>query len=105
MGRSLRTAAAAATLSSLGRPDAHRAAALRAVFSLTLAFADAHVSGRPQAWQALIAGSGGALSGLVKVTPFGSVRGPGPPRGREKGSSSKKTPGQARSHKTAWAAR
>jgi dienelactone hydrolase len=61
---------AAATLPSLGRADAARVAALRAVFALTRGYLDAHVSGRPQDWtDAMDASTAG---GHVRVTPFGS---------------------------------
>jgi hypothetical protein len=61
---------ASATLPSLGAADAHRLAALRAVFALTRAFLDTHLSGRPQAWTE--ATDARVLGGLVRVTPFGS---------------------------------
>jgi dienelactone hydrolase len=61
---------ASASLPSLGAADAHRLAALRAVFALTRGFLDARLSGRPQAWAE--AAEAGARSGLVRVTPFGS---------------------------------
>jgi len=61
---------ASATLPSLGAADAHRLAALRAVFALTRGFLDAHVGGRAQAWTD--ATDAHALAGLVRVTPFGS---------------------------------
>jgi len=60
---------ASATLPSLGGPDAQRAAALRAVFALTRAFLDAHVSDKPETWRD--ATDARALGGLVRVTPFG----------------------------------
>jgi dienelactone hydrolase len=64
---------ATATLSGLGGPDERRASAWRAVVDLTRAFLDAHVSGRPEAWEKA-AGAGGPL----RVTPFGSGPRPRP---------------------------
>ena len=61
---------ASATLPSLGAADAHRLAALRAVFALTRGFLDAHLFGRPEAWTE--ATDARALAGLVRVTAFGS---------------------------------
>jgi dienelactone hydrolase len=73
---------ASATLPSLGTADARRAAALRAVFAVTRAFVDAHVAGQPAAWQALATGDTAALSGLVRITPFGSGTAAPAPRRR-----------------------
>jgi dienelactone hydrolase len=71
---------ASASLSALGGPDDHKAAALRAVFAVTAAFLDAHVRGDPAAWTRLVAGAAAASSALVHVTPFG--RAPASPRPR-----------------------
>jgi uncharacterized protein (DUF3084 family) len=69
---------ASASLAGLGGPVAARAEALRAVFAATCAFLDAHVAGRPSAWEALARGDTTG-AGPLRIVPFGRTPPSGPP--------------------------
>jgi dienelactone hydrolase len=72
---------ASASLVGLGGPVPARAEALRAVFAATCAFLDAHVAGRPSAWEALAGGDAGRV-GPLRIVPFGHTPPSGPPSSR-----------------------